>query len=416
MIAHRTRRMRIQSRHPSITAFTEEVFGHLPRQDQRRWAETYLKGLLGTPGKKSVRRMAEAVSATATAPQSLHQFVSASPWAWDPPRRALADWTAERTSVRAWTLAPVVAPKRGDHSVGVHRRFDAAAGRVINCQVGIGMMLSTCCGDVPVDWRLHLPENWCEDPGLRRRARIPESGDPRPLWALALEQVDALTTHWKQPPPPVVTDARELSDPVALVNGLSSRCHKFLVAVPDNLLVHAGPHLGPQRHARALSSANRLCVDDHLLQRGGPARLRPSRSGRVRAALWTLSGPVHLPRTHHTLRLLAKWNPHRAQPARVWVTNLVHGGMDELLALVGTQAGTNTAMQSLREDFGLLDFEGRSFPGWHHHMTLVSAAYAWHRMSASAGHPHQWDPRDAGHLGPAGHAARPFAPLDRLTS
>lgn len=391
MIAQRTKHTRNPSLHPSTTAFTEEVFGHLPRQDQRRWAEAYLKGLLSTPGKKSVRRMAAAVSATATASQSLHQFVSASPWPWDPSRRVLADWTGERASVRAWTLAPVVAPKRGDYSVGVHRRFDAAAGRVINCQVGVGMLLSTCCGDVPVDWRLFLPENWCQDPRLRQRARIPDSGDPRPLWALALELVDALAAHRDQPPPPVVTDARDLSDPVALVNGLGSRCHKFLVSVPDSLMVHAGPHLGPQRHARVLTAANRLCVDDHLLQRGGPARLQAPRSSRVPSALWTLSGPVHLPRTHHTLRLLAKWHPNRSQPARVWLTNLVHSGMDELLALVGTQAGTSSAMQALREDFGLLDFEGRSFPGWHHHMTLVSAAYAWHRLSAASGHSHQWD-------------------------
>jgi len=32
------------------------------------------------------------------------------------------------------------------------------------------------------------------------------------------------------------------------------------------------------------------------------------------------------------------------------------------------------------QDFGLLDFEGRSFPGWYHHMALVSAAYTYRRL------------------------------------
>ncbi len=29
------------------------------------------------------------------------------------------------------------------------------------------------------------------------------------------------------------------------------------------------------------------------------------------------------------------------------------------------------------------DFEGRSFVGWHHHMTLVSAAYAYDSLGVA---------------------------------
>ncbi|MFC0110199.1 hypothetical protein ACFFRB_28540 [Kibdelosporangium aridum subsp. largum] len=32
-------------------------------------------------------------------------------------------------------------------------------------------------------------------------------------------------------------------------------------------------------------------------------------------------------------------------------------------------------MARLRDDFGLRHFEGRSYAGWHHHVTLVSAAH-----------------------------------------
>ncbi|MER7834530.1 hypothetical protein ABTY98_01100 [Streptomyces sp. NPDC096040] len=34
----------------------------------------------------------------------------------------------------------------------------------------------------------------------------------------------------------------------------------------------------------------------------------------------------------------------------------------------------------------LLDFAGRSFPAWHHHMTMASAAYA-HLRPADSGYP-----------------------------
>lgn len=394
----------------SLSEFSEDVFGHLPRQDQRRWAETYLRGLLDTPGKKSVRRMAAAIAAGPTAAQSLHQFVSASPWLWDPARRTLGRWTEQRATVRAWSVVPVVAPKRGEHSVGVHRHFDAAAGRVVNCQVWAGLVLCTDRGDVPVDWRLFLPERWRDDPQRRERARIPAWGDSRPPWLLGLDLTDAWTAHTGAPPVPVVADVRGFGDAAALVNGLSVRCHRFVVGVPESLMVCPGPSPGPRRPERAALAAGLLCAGDHALQRsvpgapaGRPAEPGPSgpsgpRAGRAAGTgpsggqedrspaggLWTLSGPAHLPGSHHTVRLLAQWGPRQARPDHIWLTNLVHAELADLVALVGAQTGADRTVRVLRSRFGLLDFEGRSFPGWHHHMTLVSAAYGWYRLSAPA--------------------------------
>ncbi|MFD3939112.1 hypothetical protein ACFWSF_09295 [Streptomyces sp. NPDC058611] len=33
----------------------------------------------------------------------------------------------------------------------------------------------------------------------------------------------------------------------------------------------------------------------------------------------------------------------------------------------------------------MLDFAGRSFLGWHHHMTMTSAAYAYSRLASAPG-------------------------------
>ena len=373
------------SRQASVAEFSGEVFGHLPRRDQRRWAETYLKGLLRTPGKKSVQRMAAAVSDVPTASQSLHQFVSVSPWRWEASRSALVSWIQRRATVRAWSLLPVITPKRGQYSVGVQQRFDAAAGRVINCQTGVALLLSTCHDDLPVDWRLQLSGAWSQDSRLRRRARVPDSLGARPLWALGLELVEAQAARSEGPPAPVVADAREFGDSGALVNGLADSGTKFVVSVPDNLMMRAGPHLGAQRRAGTALPTGRMCVDDRLLHRSAPPRTHTAQ-GRHRqgSVMWTLSGPVHLPRTDHTLRLLATWCPNGNRPAGIWLTNLVHADIDELIALAGAQTGAGGVTQPLRERFGLSDFEGRSFPGWHHHMTLVSAAYAWHRFSGAA--------------------------------
>jgi len=131
----------------SVDIFAQQVFGYLPRADQRRWAATYLKGLLLTNGKKSMRRVAESVSGSPTVWYSLQQFMNSSPWEWEQARDALTQWIEARSSVRAWTLTPVILPKRGDQSVGVHQRFDSSCGRTINCQLAVGLFLS-CPGPI----------------------------------------------------------------------------------------------------------------------------------------------------------------------------------------------------------------------------------------------------------------------------
>lgn len=162
------------SDHPAFDAFVAEIFGRLPRADQRRWAHVYTRGLLMTPGRKTVRRLAAAGSDSATAAQALHQFVNASPWDWEPIRARLADWVLRRSDPRALLIGTVVLPKRGDRSCGVHRRFVPQEGRTVNCQVGIGAFLAADRATVPVDWRLLLPGAWSGDSQVRSRARIPE--------------------------------------------------------------------------------------------------------------------------------------------------------------------------------------------------------------------------------------------------
>ncbi|URN13941.1 hypothetical protein LUW77_29040 [Streptomyces radiopugnans] len=58
--------------------------------------------------------------------------------------------------------------------------------------------------------------------------------------------------------------------------------------------------------------------------------------------------------------------------------------MEETMALVCSRAAVRTAVTTLREQFGALDFAGRSFPGWHHHMTMVSAAYVHQHLHGAA--------------------------------
>jgi SRSO17 transposase len=101
------------------SSFCDDVFASIPRADQRRWAEVYVRGLLRVPGRKSIRRICEHVLGM-PADQCLQQFLNQSPWSWEPVRRALA-FRIAGTRPKALVVEDAVFPKAGSSSVGVAR-------------------------------------------------------------------------------------------------------------------------------------------------------------------------------------------------------------------------------------------------------------------------------------------------------
>lgn len=367
----------------TVTVFAETVFGSLHRTDQRRWAQAYLRGLLDTPGKKTVRRLATTVSDSPTASQSLHQFVNASPWDWTPVRDELMRWTEERALPQAWVLAEAVLRKRGEHSCGVHRRFAPATGRTINCQAAVGAFLATEAEAVPVDWHLYLPGTWAKDPERRQRTRIPADVHYQDIEEQSLGLVDNLAARTRLPAAPVIADASAHTHAGALVHGLSARGHDFLVAVRAGLKVLPGSHLrihrtgGPEPEAMEARSVLGLPGNQVRLE-----NLPPTAPGQTGTSVVTaLVRLPHRSAAHRTYRLLATRSATGRRTSRLWLTNMLHRRTDELLALTRLHTRAADTVRLLESDFGLGDFEGRSYPGWHHHMTLVSAAYAHSQLA-----------------------------------
>jgi hypothetical protein len=373
-----------------VSVLSEQIFGHLPRADQRQWAHAYLTGLLITEGKKSVRRIAATVSGSPTASQSMHQFVNASPWEWDPARAELMHWVEQRLTPRAWTLDVALLRKRGERSCGVHRRFVPATGRSVNCQLGIGAFLVTEAEAVPVHWSLLLPGAWVNDEERRARARIPAEVTSRTIEQHALDLVDALSDSTHLSAPPVVADLSYYTGVSSLVRGLSARGRDFVIGLPGRTpVVPVGRT--PVRHAHASELPSAVEAQRLLeLKQGSHLRLdsytRGSQGGGpVRASVMTAL--VRLPEVrlarsvpHRTYRLFAARPYAGRRSTRMWLTNMTHRRTDELVALTKLQRRAGATVQAMEDDFGLLDFEGRSYPGWHHHLTLVSAAIAYSRL------------------------------------
>ncbi|MFD9067056.1 IS701 family transposase [Kitasatospora purpeofusca] len=360
----------------AVSRFAEQVFAHLGRTDQRRWARAYLQGLLAAPGRKSLANLAASLATgpaeAATVSLSLQQFINGSPWDWRPARRVLAELAAGPRPVRAWTAALAVVPKRGDQVVGVHRRFDPTIGRIVKCQAASGLFVATDRDAVPVDWSLLLDPSWTDDPQRRARARIPEDVAPHPAGDLLVGMVDRLAAH--HPVAPLVVGLDAADDPIRLAAALARRSVPYLLEVRGGQAVRPVLQATTGRHGRVRQGAvpaeslfprwrSRTAAGTVAVLRGtpvlppGPTAAPPSGAS---------AAPVH--------RLWARCDGDGG-PRRYWLTDLAEDAPG-VLALLDAASATRSTVDRLGSDFGLLDFSGRSYTGWHHHMTLVSAAYA----------------------------------------
>ncbi|MEU6094766.1 transposase [Streptomyces sp. NPDC047079] len=372
----------------SLPAFARRLFEHLPRADQRRWAHIYLEGLLTAPGKKSVRRIAAAASESRTAPQSLQKFINTSPWDWMPVREELARWVEQQLPLRAMVIDQAILRKRGQHSCGVHRRYLASTGRSVTCQVGVGAFLASDDAALPVDWSLLLPRAWTRDPLRRARARIPDEARAWPFATHVLELAGPGAAGARSRPLPVVADLDSSSGASVVIGRLALMEREFVTAVPGNLKIlgccpRTPCHVSASFHGPLLSACTL-----HDRDPGFPVRTEDVAGIGHLGAETVTSCFVHVPEqssgaTLRTYRLLAVRNGAKGRSAQLWLTNMLDTSTEDVLALAGLLSRTAGAVRDMEEHVGLLDFEGRSYPGWHHHMTLVSAAYA-HRLLSSA--------------------------------
>lgn len=399
-----------------LSRFVDEIFSSLPRADQRRWAEAYLGGLMMPGGRKSIRRMA-AGSGGVQAIQSLQHFLNQSPWEWGPVRRAIAEEVLPAVDPTAWVVDEVVVPKNGSCSVGVARQYAQSLGRTVNGQLGFSLSLTGAGTSVPVNWRLVLPSSWADE-CRRRRAYVPEGERLRQPWEYMLDMVDETAADWGLPPLPVVLDCRHGGPLHELLAGLRDRRVDFLVRVagsvraglvPDSAWGSVLHPVGDGREPvdqRAMPLVDLVrAARDRRAQVLGPSRPAQEAGGGSLSLPVRLADPAEryerfrvVPRRsvdrqarpEPPLRLLARWSRGGKEPDAVWLTTLRHDRVAGLLALADLPARSRPQLRRLRDEFGLYDFEGRSYRGWHHHMTLVSAAHAfgelqWPGLDAAGG-------------------------------
>nr|WP_246107579.1 IS701 family transposase [Saccharothrix saharensis] len=394
---------------PVIEGFAAEVFGGFARRDQRGKGELYLRGLLLDGRRKSMQPMAERLGVDH---QQLQQFVTTSTWDHVEVRRRLAVWAAGFVDPDALAVDDTGFPKDGTSSPGVARMYCGALGKRGNCQVGVSVHAVTDWTSAAVDWRLFLPESWDDTKAddertaaeiARKRARcaIPDQVRHREKWRLALDMIDELL-DWGMPRRPVVADSA-YGDNTAFRQGLTDRGLTYAVAVSASTSLHPGstapvppswsgigrpptkttypdkPVTAKTLVTEAGRSAGRFVVWRHGSRRsaGNPTATMRSRFLALRVRPANRNIPRAPDGSLPECWLLAEWPTGEPEPTDYWLSTLpVDIRLRDLVKLAKMRWRIEHDYRELKDGLGLDHFEGRSWIGWHRHVTLASVAQA----------------------------------------
>lgn len=375
-----------------LEVFAADMFEAMARKDQRRWGEVYLRGLMLDGKRKSIEPMAARVDDGDE--QCLQQFVNQSPWRSEPVRERLAVRMSAEITPQAWVIDDTGFPKFGTQSVGVARQYCGALGKVGNCQIGVSVSGVTAQASCPLDWRLFLPEAWNDDP-RREACRVPDDVTHQPKWRLALDMIDELR-GWGIVAPPVLGDAA-YGDVTGLRTELQERGLAYVLdvkgstsAVSADTVTVAAEYGGRgrppvARYERPFSTLAALtaAAGDGACQtvawRQGTRQMLTSRFLAIRVRpmnvqLRQAEPGVEVPAEW----LLAEWPDGKDAPTDFWLSNLPDDTpLEQLVALAKLRWRIEQDYRELKDALGLDHFEGRSYNGWQHHVTLVSVAHGF---------------------------------------
>src|ERR1700760_2418174 len=161
------------------------------RSTRRKMAPLYVRGLLGSGGRKSVQPMAERLGFASHDP--VHHFISSEGLGDAAPWGVLAEQVDRQVGGEGAVLVVDDSglPKKGELSVGVARQYCGELGKVANSQVLVTLTLARGEVPLPVGLRLFLPAAWTDDPGRCEAAGVPEAARTAQTKAeIALAEID----------------------------------------------------------------------------------------------------------------------------------------------------------------------------------------------------------------------------------
>lgn len=366
-----------------LDGFFGRLARHLKDRRKRESFALYFHGILTEGERKSVEPIAARTVGEPQAVNNMHSkllhFLGRSRWDDRALRLEAARYAIEAMErnepVTTWIVDDTGFMKQGKHSVGVQRQYTGSVGKVANCQIGVSLAAATDSEQVCVDYELYLPESWTNDPSKRAEARIPDDVTFRTKIELALDMIKRAALA--EIPGQIVLADTAYGTSADFRHGIWSMGFDFAVAVQSPLRVVQLDH-----HERTMGKPNAVGVMAEWLQfrrvtwRDATKTKLSSRFAFARVKTVTEDG-IEL-NERPPLWLVAEWPDGDARPSKFVLTTLRRSmSKKQIVNILKKRWRTERMYQDLKGDLGLDHFEGRSFPGWHHHISVVLCCYAF---------------------------------------
>ena len=368
--------------------FTDLLNIGVRAEDARRNARAYLTGLLLPGERKSMEPMARRVPGRSA--DQFQNFITDSPWNPDLVQRRLIAVMARRfASLRGvLSLDDTSFPKQGTASVGVGHQWCGSLGKNANCQVGVSLYYVVPDRGFHPDLtgyslgiRLYLPSDWAQSRRRRTAARVPPYVEFAEKWRIGLALIDR---------------ARELRLPhrAVLADADYGTSHEFRAALRVRNEPYAVGVRPSQVKVRPLGSEDRPTREGPLYIRELARRLPASARRKIRWGSGT-KGPLEMElarfrvevyhqsdRWGHPLIptgekawLVLEYRPNETKAYLIW--GFDGASLRSQAELLRARWPIEQQFQQMKEELGLDHFEGRTWTGWHHHVTMVALAHAF---------------------------------------
>jgi SRSO17 transposase len=378
-----------------LAVYFADVASGLVRSEQRWAAGYYARALMMDGARKSLEPLVARMGGTSVEYEALQHFLADSPW--DPAviDRAVAERVCAVIEPVAWVIDDTGVPKDGKHSPGVKRQYSGTLGKIGSCQIAVSLHAVSTRGTVPLGFRLYLPEDWCADPVRRKQAKVPADVAFATKPALAGELVTR-AAGWKIRRAPVLGDqaygnntklrTRLHDDGIDYVLSAGPECGVYepgtVFEVPERKPGSRGPAPSALATETEPQSIGELVagLDPDAFQtiafRDHDGGQLVSRFALVRVIA---ANPVNeLRQDPREEWLIAEWPDGQEQPSDYWLSNLPADTDPEQLArLARLRWMIELDYKQLKGELGLDHYEGRSYAGFHHHCSLVTAAHGF---------------------------------------
>jgi SRSO17 transposase len=353
----------------------------LTNKKRRESFAVYAMGLLGNAARKSAEPLAAAASGDPTRCSAAHQrlvhFMADSPWSDREVRRVATkhavDALTAQEPVRTWIVDDTGFLKQGKHSVGVQRQYTGSAGKIANCQIGVSLSIATRSAHVPIDFELYLPEDWANDATRRTACKVPSDVVFKSKEDLALDMIER-AVHDGVPGDILLADSwygrsAEFRGVLTMYGfqyalGIMPQQRMMLV---DKL----GKPLGDVTEARAIASALGKGAFRRVTWREGsmpgPRGKLSSRFALRRVLVEGSKQPEWL--------LIEQMDNDNYKCALTTLPSTM--SKKQIVRLFKERYRTERVYEEMKNELGLDHFEGRSFVGWHHHVTVALCCYAF---------------------------------------